>query len=354
MICEAAGRMVTLKDIAQAARTDTGTVSRVLRNHPKAHELRPATRERILRIAGELGYQRNLLASSVRTGVVNTMALIARFSPEDFFVSGAKVIDGLLEESVCHGYSIKVYADSNLDLAFREISGSMIRLVVMTSTNCEAREAVARFCREKNLRLVYVFEHSNGEFPAVNVDNSAAARLAVRHLAEMGHRRIGLFCVPHRNYHYVSERHEGFLAGMAEAGLEAKPEWIVCTDERENAVAEMLSLPERNRPTALFGISDFLLLHVQRYAFLHGIRIPEDLSLVGMGNMEAGNFAVVPLTSIEEDHREFGKVAVRALLDKETGVEKQESGMYLLPPRLIRRASSAPPRKGSSEERSLS
>ena len=199
-----------------------------------------------------------------------------------------------------------------------------------------------------------MFEHSNGEFPSVNVDNSAAARLAVRHLAEMGHRRIGLFCVPHRHFHYVKERHEGFLAGMAEAGLEVKPEWIVCTDERENAVAKMLSLPERNRPTALFGISDFLLLYVQRYAFLHGIRIPEDLSLVGMGNMEAGNFAVVPLTSIEEDHREFGKVAVRALLDKETGVEKQESGMYLLPPRLIRRASSAPPRKGSSGERSLS
>ena len=209
-------------------------------------------------------------------------------------------------------------------------------------------------CREKNLRLVYVFEHSNGEFPSVNVDNFAAARLAVRHLAEMGHRRIGLFCVPHRRYHYVNERHDGFLAGMAEAGLEANPEWIVCTDERENAVAKMLSLPERNRPTALFGISDFLLLHVQRYAFLHGIRIPEDLSLVGMGNMEAGNFAVVPLTSIEEDHREFGKVAVRALLDKETGVKKQGSGMYLLPPRLIRRVSSAPPRKRTAEERSLS
>ena len=88
----------TIKDIARLAKIDPGAVSRTLRNHPKAQELRAETRERILKIAKDLGYQRNLLASSTRTGIVYTIAVIGRFFDMDLWSSEVQVIDGIIKE----------------------------------------------------------------------------------------------------------------------------------------------------------------------------------------------------------------------------------------------------------------
>ena len=95
---------VTLKDIARLANIDAGAVSRTLRNHPKAQELRPETRERILKIAKDLGYQCNLLASSIRTGRVTTMAVIGRFAQDNFEPSDSQILSGIFKNNNSNYY----------------------------------------------------------------------------------------------------------------------------------------------------------------------------------------------------------------------------------------------------------
>ena len=189
---------VTIKDIAKAAQVDKAAVSLTLRNHPEAKRLRPETRERILKAARELGYQRNLLAWSTRTGIVNTIAVIGRFRKDDILSYTNQMLAGILTTCTQFGYNIKVYPDTNLEAAFEEISGNRISHVISLSVDPAERRKAAEFCRRYQLNLVYVFEDAYDGFPSVNTDNFASAREIVNYLVSIGHRRIGLLCVPHR------------------------------------------------------------------------------------------------------------------------------------------------------------
>lgn len=329
---------VTLKDIARLADIDAGAVSRTLRNHPKAQELRPETRERILKIAKDLGYQCNLLASSIRTGRVTTMAVIGRFAQENVDSSDNLILSGIFKEATANDYGIKVFDDSDLPRTFAEIAGNRIQLVASLSVAEDARIQTAELCRKNGLHLVFLYEHSHAGFPAVILDNADGAVQAVRLLAELGHRRIALLCVPHR-FHYVRERHRGYLEGMKQAGLPVDPELASCTDAAEDAVRRMLSLPQKKRPTAIFGIADNLAIIAQNTALRMGFRIPEELSTIGFGAIDAGTFCYCRLTTICENLAMRGKLAVRLLLGKSVDITPDANGNYLIRPSLIRRDS---------------
>ena len=228
--------MVTINDIARLAHVDKGAVSRTLRNHRDAQRLRPETRERILRIAAELGYQPNQLASSTRTGIVRSIALIGHFFNSTLYFSASQIISGILSESTKQGYGVKMYDSADLKKAFAEIVGNRIRYLLSFCAERPAREEQARFCRENGIQIVYLYEHAVGEYPAVNIDNLAASSMLVHHLAERGHRRIALLCVPHREelYSYVRERHEGYFRSMKELGLPVDPDLVSCSDDVES------------------------------------------------------------------------------------------------------------------------
>ncbi len=330
---------VTLKDIAKLANIDAGAVSRTLRNHPKAQELRPETRERILKIAKDLGYQCNLLASSIRTGRVTTMAVIGRFAQDNFEPSDSQILSGIFKEATANDYGIKVFDDSDLPRTFAEIAGNRIQLVASLSVAETVRIQTAELCRKNGMRLVFLNEHTpRANIPSVILDNADGAIQAVRHLAGLGHRRIALLCVPHR-FHYVRERHRGYLEGMKLAGLPVDPELVSCTDDTEGAARRMLSLPRRKRPTALFGIADNLAIIAQNTALRMGFRIPQELSTIGFGASDAGTFSYCRLTTICENLALRGRLAVRLLLGKSVDITPDGDGNYLIRPSLIRRES---------------
>ncbi len=330
---------VTIKDIAKLAKIDTGAVSRTLRNHPEAQRLRPETRERILKIARELGYQRNQLASATRTGIVNTIAVIGAFSGERFSFSVAKIIGGILQEAGALGFSVKVYSEENLAEVFAGISGAQIRNVLSICVEQKKREECAKLAEEYQLNLVYLYERPHNGFPSVNVDNFEAAELAVRHLVRLGHRRIGLLCVPHNRYHYIDERHDGYLAAMKEAGLKVDPELVLCSDQPEEGIRRMLMLPAAKRPTALFAIADNLAMFAHRCAVQLGMRLPEELSVVGTGNYELTMCATVPLCTVDESLQLLGRSAVDILLKKACSAELDSCGVYRIRPKLLLRES---------------
>ena len=343
---------VTIKDIAKAARVDKAAVSLTLRDRPEAQRLRPETRDRILKTARELGYQRNLLASATRTGVVNTIAVIGRFRKDDVPPCTNRMLAGILTTCTQYGYNIKVYSDMNLDAVFEEIGGSRILHVISLLVKQEDRQRTADFCRRGGIRLVHVFEDASDGFPSVNTDNFASAREVVKHLASIGHRRTAMPSAPHR-YHYIRERHAGYLQGLRDAGLQADSRLIDCTEDSGQGVAAMLALPEKERPSAVFALADSLAVKAEYLAIRLGFRVPEDLSVFGFGNTEACGTAFVPLSSVEESPYDCGELAVKIILDKPADVCRREDGRYLIAPLLVHRDSTGPCGHGHRNNRNI-
>ena len=339
---------VTIKDIARLANIDTGAVSRTLRNHPDSLRLRPETRERITRIARELGYQKNQLAFATRTGIVNTIAVIGAFSGNQFSVYVARIIDGILQESARCGFSVKVYSEQDLPGTFAEIAGAQIRHVLSICIEKNKREECAEFAAAYNLNMVFLYERPHNGFPSINVNDFEAGVRAVRHLAGLGHRRIGLICVPHNRYYYVDDRHDGYLAGMKAAGLEIRPELILCSDQSEEGIMRMLTLPADRRPSALFAIADNLAMLAERCALRLGLRLPEELSVIGIGNDNLTKFAAVPLSTVDESLQLLGSSAVDLLLKRDCPAKPDPLGVYRIQPKLLLRESVANPWKNNN------
>ncbi len=329
---------VTIKDIAKLANIDASSVSRTLRNDPWAQKLKPETRQRILDIAKELGYKRNILAAQTRTGKVMTVAVIGRFDEEFYEASEGLVLSGILQETSANGYGIKVFADSDLHSVFEEISGSRVQYVISLSVDEVIRSKTAEYCKRDNLDLVYVYEHAHAGFPAVTLDNREAACRAVTYLISQGHTRIGLLCAAHI-FHYQEERHAGYMEAMRRAGLSINPAWVYCNDDPDYSVRKMLSLPPQERPTAIFGISDTYVVQAQYIALRMGLRVPEDLSTFGFGDSEVGANAYSPLATMHENFAERGKLAVRLLLGQKLEIEPDSDNNYKIKSAIILRDS---------------
>ena len=343
----------TLKDVSALANVDIGSVSCTLRNHPKALSLKPETRRRILAAARELGYRRNELAATMRTGLNRSVAVICRFDGSRITDFSNMVIAGILLEATRLNQEIKLLSDHDLADGFARMLGGQVRHVLSMSTEKDKREETAALCRKHKLKLVYIYERPHGEFPAVATDNASAAREAVRHLAGVGHRRIAMICGPHR-FSYVNEHHEGYLRGLADAGLEPRDELIACGEElapRERAIERMLHMPPESRPTAFYCIGDSLAMLVQRAAFRRGLKVPGDVSMMGYGNSELGDVALSPLTTVEQPFGLMGETALRLLLGERVDVEPMEGGHFALPTRIVVRESVAPPAREATGAR---
>lgn len=333
-------KRTTLKDIAAEAGLSNCVVSHVLHNDAYAARVRPETRKRILSIAERLGYRRNLLASAIRTGQVSTVAVILDFHQEHRAYLVNQVMEGILLEASAGMYSVKIFSSDDPEGSIRSILENRIGLVISTSTKADVRRKTAELAEKFGLRLVFAYEHGHGRFPAVNTDNVEMTRSAVRCLAEHGHTRIGLLCVPHWAQ-YVKDRHEGYLRGMKECGLAADPRWVCCSNETEQALAPILSLPSEERPTAFVALSDPLAANAQRIAWKHGLRIPEDFSIIGIGDTEAACAAMVPITTFREDYRGIGRLLVRLLLGGKVDLRPDEFNVYRTGVQVIERQSVA-------------
>ncbi len=341
---------VTIKDIAQLAQVNKCVVSHVLRDDAYAAKVRPETRERVRRIAAELGYERNLLASSTRTGIVNTIAVLCDFTRFKDFFSINWVLSGIMMETSANDYSIKLFPETDLERTFSGIQGNRIRKMISTSVDFGIRERTAELAGKYGIDLVFIYECGHGGYPSVNVDNVEMSAAAVQYLAGLGHTRIGLLCVPHiHHFHYVEDRHNGYRLGMERSGLKADPDWIWCSDDAEGGTEKMLSLPQSRRPSAFYAIADNLAVRAERYANRRGLEIPRDFSIVGVGASEIGRYAVTPITTMDENLPTYGINAVRILLGNTDGLLISEQNVCRVQASLIVRDSTdfypAPPKK---------
>lgn len=345
------GSGVSIKDIAEAAGTTHSTVSRALRDSPKISE---EMRERIQRLAREMGYTPNAVAQSLQTKRTNTIGLVVTSIADPFF---PEVVKGVEEVAQPAGFSVFLNSSHNdPDQAIQVIEAfhrHRVDGILVASSRIGSNHADRMSRIEAPVVLINSEAEKDSNFHSVTVDDRTGMQQAVQHLVELGHRRIGYLGVRNRPLSN-QRRKQGYLDALEEAGIEPRDEWIeiapiVETEPRNDVtVAEALvpNLFEAN-VTALLCFNDMVAIGVLMACKNQGIQVPGEFSIVGFDNIDVTRYMTPPLTTVHQLKRKMGSIAMQMLHDLIEGKSVQNR---VLAPRFVRRESTTSP-PGEEERR---
>jgi DNA-binding LacI/PurR family transcriptional regulator len=331
---------LSIKDIARLADVTHPTVSRALRNSPLVN---PRTIERIQRIARESGYRVSAVARGLVTQKTNTIGVVVT-TIADPFVS--EVVSGIEHAANDHGYSVFLadsYADPDREVrvvhlfAERRVEG-----IVVTSSRVGTR--YLRILSEMKVPIVLINNQRRGEFVhSVMIENVEASRLATQHLIGLGHERIA-YLGDRYGYQSDTERLGGYRQALKQARLPFLPELVVHGDGKpeggRQAMETLRSLPQP--PTAVFCYNDMSALGALGAIHQSGLRVPEDISLVGFDDLFFASYTQPPLTTVRQPRQRMGLLAMEILLKLMSGQDSADT--IKVPAELIVRESSASPR----------
>jgi DNA-binding LacI/PurR family transcriptional regulator len=337
----------TLKDVARLAEVDPSTASRVLRGDPR-QAVSTDTRGRIFEAARTLRYRPNALARGLRTRRTDTIGLII---PSLDNVGFSEVTHGIQAAAAGAGKLVMVVeadalqrtADGHLEHYGRLITdGRLDGLIVAFAT---LDDQFVTHLAERNLPLVLVNRRTSGFHGSVVVDDELGSVMAVRHLIELGHRRIGLVGLEAET-DTARRRERGYRRAMEEGGLVVNEAWVVNAPPNEaggrEAIARLLSIPAETRPTAIFAASLLGAIGVLAGIRDAGFAVPDDVSLIAFNDHPLAAHLSPPLTTIRMPNRRMGTEAVRMLLDAVDGKPVHDL-MIDDKPEIVIRASTAPP-----------
>ena len=342
--------MVTIEEVARRAGVSVGTVSNVLNNKPFVS---PETRRKVEQAILELNYSPNAIARSLRRGRTRSLALIVLDVSNPFY---PEVIQGVEHTAREYGYHVILF-----DLAYsvRRERRFIQRLRelrldgVLLTAGPQWDEVLLR---QLDLPIVLLDRDIHeSSLPTVGIDNAAAVAQGIRYLVQMGHRRIGYLSEP-LEIPSVRRRLEGYRQALEEAGIPFSNEIIFIskelrTDKLESGYLLMQRVLQelRELPTAFFATSDSIAIGAMQALKEHGLRIPEDISILGFDDIVMTRFVDPPLTTIAQPKVEMGHQAVRLLIER---IERPERPpvKVMLETALIERKSVAPPRDPVQEE----
>jgi DNA-binding LacI/PurR family transcriptional regulator len=333
----------TIRDVARRAGVGLGTVSRVLNNSPLVS---PVTRKRVLNAIAELRYSPSQIARSFSSGKTLTVSAVAPFFTRPSVVERLRGIEATLN---VNGYSLVVFNVETVvrrDACLREVSRHD-RSDGMLIISLTPREDEVAHLRESGVPVVLVDTSATG-IDSVRIDDVYGGELAVRHLIELGHRRIGFVgdsVEEVRAFNFTSsrDRHAGYRNALDALGVPPQP-----TYERHGAhgryharllARELLQLAEP--PTAIFAASDTQAMGVLEAARDLQIDVPGDLSIIGFDDIDVAEY--LGLTTVCQPLFESGKRGVELLLGL-IGGDAPEPQSEMLPIDLVVRGTTAPPR----------
>ena len=326
----------TMKDVALKAKVSTATVSRALMNPDKVSQ---ATRNRVEKAAREVGYLPQPMGRNVKRNESRTILVIVPDICDPFF---SEIIRGIEVTAANHGYLVLIgdCAHQNqqektfIDLIITKQIDGMLLLGSRLPFDASIEE-------QRNLPpMVMANEFAPElELPTVHIDNQTAAFDAVHYLYEQGHKRIGCIAGPEEMplCHY---RLQGYVQALRRCGIMVDPQYIARGDftfeAGSKAMQQLLDLPQP--PTAVFCHSDVMALGALSQAKRQGLKVPEDLSIIGFDNIDLTQFCDPPLTTIAQPRYEIGREAMLLLLDQMQG-QHVGSGSRLMDCELIIRGS---------------
>lgn len=317
------GRTVTIADVAAKARVSISTVSRVLNEQ---HTGAPEVRERVLSVAQALGYRPSSAARVLATGKGHARSM--GFVMESYVPLGTyygDILRGAEAEARREGYDL-YFSTAYHNLAVlgqgskpRDLYGQAVRGVVFAG---EAPSGFHEAMTQAGIRVVHVNSYPAG-YPVdcVMCDNFAASYRAVRWLLGLGHRDvacIGLPAQPERGVPpSIEERMMGYRQALADAGIACRDDLVEWGDSLpEHGAAAMDRLARvRPRPTAVFATVDELAVGAIAQATRLGLAVPEDLSIMGVNDLEMARRTNPPLTTIRIPTEDMGRAAVQRALE---------------------------------------
>jgi LacI family transcriptional regulator len=303
---------VTIREIAELAGVSIATVSRVVNGRDDVSD---ETREIVQRVVREHGYSANRSArglSAGRTGFVGVT--IPKVHPVYF----SSILSGAAEALAEQDMRIVLCPtehehDREVSLLERLMHGTTdgALLVLPEETNDELESLL-----NHGYRFVVVdpLKQLNERIPAVSAANSSGANQAIKHLLGLGHRRIGAITGP-SGWLATDERRGGYHAALASAGIMPDPALEVASDFQVEGGIEAAGrlLDAAERPTAIFAFNDNLAIGAMHAARARGLRLPEDLSIVGFDDLEWAQHITPPLTTVRQPLAEMGRMAVSLL-----------------------------------------
>lgn len=332
-------RQTTIKDIAQALKVSISTVSRALRNSPDVGE---ETRKAVKALAEELDYQPNKLALSLLRKQTNTIGLII---PNLDYVL-ATMVKGIDEVALEAGYTVMVcQSDESFGREMvntkRLLESLVDGFIISVSSETSVFDHVKKIQSKKIPLVMFDRVIDSIKAPKVRLDNFEGGKIATQHLIDQGYKKIALLAGP-ENLNISNERKEGYLESLKNNKIKADKNSIVYCDFNQEyayiATKELLS--GKQKPDAIFAISDRLAIGAMRAIKEAKLRMPTDIGLVGFNNEPITSLLTPAISSVEMHAFEIGKATAKIFIEMlHSDADLSEKEIIIKPKLFVRESS---------------
>jgi DNA-binding LacI/PurR family transcriptional regulator len=334
---------VRLKDIAQQAGVSVMTVSKVLRDEP---DVSAATKARIRALAEEMGYVPDTLAQSLRTRSTKLIGIIIPAITNPIYARLLLAVENRVHEAgfdLLLGHTLN-QPEREAALIRRMIARRVNGLLLFPVHRLEGETKAYEELRRRRLPTVLLGPPpaAYADFPSVQAEDIDGSAQATRHLMELGHRQIAYLVGP-RASTWSQERFQGYQKALRDAGLPLDDGLVFQAGGtiEEGVQAALQMLKEGVQATAVQAVNDLVAIGAANTLLDHGVRIPEDVSIVGFGNVLTSSFFRVPLTTVRQPKHSMGLAAMEMLQALIKG--EQPESRRLATSLLIRESTSHPP-----------
>lgn len=351
---------ITLQTIAERAGVSRAAVSLILNGRHSAVRISEATRRRVMQAARATGYRRNEIARAMITGKTRVFGFVPLRTTDEFIF---RIIVGAMAAADPAGYFIKLLPSQEECHDMRRIADQCGQHR-LAGVICRARHGATLAALHRALapqRIPLVAADTLTDAPAdgrVSSNEQQGMELVVRHLLELGHRRLCHLTIPPRGHAFAALRQQCFEAAVAKAGLPPAPIVRLPDDTptpRHGLAAVDAVLRPQPRPTAVVCASDMLAMLLLQGCGRRGVRVPADLSVTGYAGLRMAAYATPSLTTVHQPFEDIGRTAVAILLDI---ISQRDNGAPATAPRAvildvvleIGKSTAVPPRRGAGPE----
>lgn len=331
---------LTIRDIARLAGVSIATVSRVLNKFPR---IKPATKERILKVIGEKGYRPNPLARGLSAGRTNNVGFVLIDISNPFYSPIIRAIENRVEREGYHLFLCNTEHSSQKEsryintLVENKISGLII-------SPLQRKWDYLKLLKARKIPFVLICASARDKCDCIDVDNVDGAYNAVNHLINLGHKKIAYIGRGLLHAHPASQRLRGYKKALADSGIPFNENLVVSTitdqgkiEEGYQTTSKLIALKEK--PTAIFAFNDLIAIGCMKALKENGVRVPEDMAVVGFDDIEIAPFLEIPLTTVRIPQYEIGKTAAMILFEKINGSNEEKCRRICFKPELIIRGS---------------
>jgi LacI family transcriptional regulator len=305
-----------MKRIADELGVSITTVSKVLNNRD---DIGHATRARVLAKVAELGYQPNAVARSLTLRRTHTLGIVIPDLMHSFFV---EIVAGLESIARTRGFGL-LLCSSNEDPQRERAEIDMLRQrqvdgIVLASTNVAGNTDLLQRLGPAGIGLVMIDrdDHPDVHCDRVVTDDEAVGRLATSHLFDQGRQRVAHIAGP--SIVHAKRRADGYRAALKARGIRSRPDYVVrggfMDADGYRAMKKLLGV--KPRPDAVFAANDPAAIGAMKAIWEAGLQVPEDIAIVGAGDIALGDLLRVPLTTVSWSRDELGKQAANLILER--------------------------------------